>query len=154
MSRSRLAFLNILAAIVGVGMLIVTVQRAGGWTAVVQGVATVGWWFTAIVVLGAFRMACRARAWMICANNPQLRFSDADPWHLRIDNGSTAAPPGAVDNADVVLESTWEDWLNVSAKSVADPRRLLLSRRIRPKGSPRSLLRLMRIFPPRPAKLG
>ena len=25
----------------------------------------------------------------------QWRFSDADPWHLRIDNGSTAAEPGA-----------------------------------------------------------
>jgi hypothetical protein len=82
------------------------------------------------------------------------RFDDAEPWHLRIDNGSTAAEPGAVDNADVVIESSWQDWIDVSAKSVANPRRLLLQRRIRPKGSLRNLLRLARVFPPRPAKLG
>jgi hypothetical protein len=62
---------------VGVALLIYTVERAGGWGAVVQGVAGVGWWFGAIVVLGAFRMVCRTRAWMVCAGDPQLRFSDA-----------------------------------------------------------------------------
>ena len=77
MSRSRLSFLNIIVAIVGVALLIFTVQRAGGWGAVVQGVASVGWWFVVIVLLGAFRMACRTRAWMICANDRQLRFGDA-----------------------------------------------------------------------------
>ena len=82
------------------------------------------------------------------------RFDDAEPWHLRIDNGSTSAEPGAIDSPDVVIEATWQDWLDVSAKSVADPRRLLLQRRIRPKGSLRNLLRLARVFPPRPSKLG
>jgi glycosyltransferase 2 family protein len=76
-SRSRFSFLNIIVAIVGVALLIFTVQRAGGWGAVVQGVASVGWWFVVIVLLGAFRMACRTRAWMICANDRQLRFGDA-----------------------------------------------------------------------------
>jgi hypothetical protein len=76
-SRSRLAFFNIFAAIVGVGLLIFTVQRAGGWTAIVQGVAAIGWWFAAIMMLGALRMACRTRAWMTCANSPELRFTDA-----------------------------------------------------------------------------
>jgi hypothetical protein len=83
----------------------------------------------------------------------QWSFTDAQPWHLRIDNGSTAAEPGTVADPDVVIETTWEDWLNVSAKSVDDPRRLLLRRRIRPKGSLRNLLRLTRVFPPRPSKL-
>jgi glycosyltransferase 2 family protein len=77
MSRSRLAFLNIIVAVIGVALLIFTVQRAGGWGAVVAGAAGVGWWFIAIVLLGAFRMMCRTRAWMACANVPQLRFSDA-----------------------------------------------------------------------------
>jgi glycosyltransferase 2 family protein len=76
-SRSRLSFLNILVAFVGVALLIFTVQRAGGWGAIVEGVASVGWWFVVIVLLGAFRMACRTRAWMICAGDRQLRFSDA-----------------------------------------------------------------------------
>ena len=77
MSRPRLAFLNIVVAIVGVALLIYTVQRNGGWGAIVEGVASVGWWFAVVVLLGAIRMACRTRAWMICANDPQLRFTDA-----------------------------------------------------------------------------
>ena len=77
MSRPRLALLNILVAFVGIALLIYTVQRTGGWGAIVDGVATVGWWFAVVVLLGAFRMVCRTRAWMICANDPQLRFNDA-----------------------------------------------------------------------------
>lgn len=66
-----------LAAIVGVVLLVVTVRRVGGWTAVVDGVASIGWWFIVVVLLGAFRMACRTRAWMIAADEPGLRFVDA-----------------------------------------------------------------------------
>ena len=77
MSRPRLALLNIVVAIVGVALLIYTVQRAGGWGGIVDGVAAIGWWFAVVVALGAFRMACRTRAWMICASHPRLRFSDA-----------------------------------------------------------------------------
>ncbi|MBY0494220.1 MAG: flippase-like domain-containing protein [Cyanobacteria bacterium] len=77
MFRSRLSLLNILVAIVGVALLIFTVRRAGGWGSIVEGVATVGWWFIVIVLLGAFRMVCRTRAWMICAGGAPLRFRDA-----------------------------------------------------------------------------
>jgi hypothetical protein len=67
---------NALVAVIGVALLIFTVRRAGGWGAVVEGVASVGWWFIAVVLLGAFRMVCRARAWMVCAGSA-LRFRDA-----------------------------------------------------------------------------
>ena len=77
MQRCRLAVLNILIAIVGITLLIITVRRAGGWGVIVDGVATIGWWFVAVVVLGAFRMLCRTRAWMLCAGDPSLRFRDA-----------------------------------------------------------------------------
>lgn len=70
-------FISILVAIVGVALLVFTVQRVGGWSAVVEGIAGVGWWFTVVVLLGACRMACRTRAWMACANDAQLRFADA-----------------------------------------------------------------------------
>lgn len=73
--RARL--LNILFAAVGLILLVFTVQRVGGWGSVVDGVAAIGWWFVAVVALGAFRMLCRVRAWMVCANDPQLRFGDA-----------------------------------------------------------------------------
>lgn len=77
MSRPRFALLNIVIALVGGALLVFTVQRAGGWNAIVQGVAGVGWWFAGVLLLGAFRMGCRTRAWMICADDPQLRFGDA-----------------------------------------------------------------------------
>jgi hypothetical protein len=76
-SRPRLSLLNIVVAGVGIALLVFTVQRVGGWGAIVEGVATVGWWFAAVLLLGAFRMVCRTRAWMACANEPQLRFRDA-----------------------------------------------------------------------------
>jgi len=76
-SRPRLSAFNLVIAIIGFGLLVFTVQRAGGWSAIVGGVASIGWWFAAVLALGAFRMACRARAWMVCADDPQLRFRDA-----------------------------------------------------------------------------
>lgn len=77
MSRPRLSVLNIVVAIIGIGLLIVTVRRAGGWPAIVEGIGTIGWWFAVVVGLGALRMAFRARAWMVCAGDRQLRFIDA-----------------------------------------------------------------------------
>ena len=40
----------------------------------------------------------------------QWRFSDADPWHLVIDNGSTRAEPGEAPNPTVTIETSWADW--------------------------------------------
>ena len=83
----------------------------------------------------------------------QWRFSDADPWHVRIDNGSTAAAPGLVADADLTIETSWRDWIGVSLKG-EDPRRAMLRRRVRPRGSLRNLLKLSKVFPPRPNRLG
>jgi hypothetical protein len=65
--RSRFAVFNLLAAAIGAALLVFTIRRVG-WSSVVAGVSSVGWWFLAIVFLGAIRMAFRARAWMVCAN--------------------------------------------------------------------------------------
>lgn len=77
MSRPRLSLLNIAVAIVGAALLVFTVRRVGGWGEVVNGITSMGWWFAAVVLLGAFRMICRTCAWIACANDPQLRFGDA-----------------------------------------------------------------------------
>ena len=76
MFRSRFAPLNIAIAVIGVALLIVTVQRVGGWSAVVSGIASVGWWFIPVVILGAARMACRAAAWITCIR----QYGDNLPW--------------------------------------------------------------------------
>ena len=83
----------------------------------------------------------------------QWRFSDAAPWHLRIDNGSTAASPGEIAAADITIDTSWRDWIRVSTQG-EKAGRLLLSRKIRPRGKLRKLALLPRVFPPRPTKLG
>ena len=82
----------------------------------------------------------------------QWRFEDADSWHLRIENGSTRAEPGEAADADLTLETSWADWIGVSTQG-GDPRRAMLRRRIRPRGSLRALRQLPKVFPRRPANL-
>jgi ribonucleotide reductase beta subunit family protein with ferritin-like domain len=72
-------------------------------------------------------------------------FTDAEPWHLAIDNGSTAAAPGRVDDPDLVFRCRFEDWVDIAAGRT-DPRRALLTRRIRPRGKLRMLARAPKLF--------
>ena len=83
----------------------------------------------------------------------QWHFEDADPWHLRIDNGSTAVLSGEVPDPDLTLETSWGDWVAVAIQG-EDPRRMMLRRRLRPRGSLRQLARLQKVFPSRPKRLG
>jgi putative sterol carrier protein len=76
----------------------------------------------------------------------QWRFSDAEPWHLVIDNGSTHAEPGEAPNPDLVLEASWGDFI-ATGKPDANPLKMVLTRRLRPRGSLRELARMRRVFP-------
>ena len=78
----------------------------------------------------------------------QWRFEDADPWHVVVENGSTRAEPGQAPDADVTLETSWGEWINIS-KGAIDPRRALLRRRLKVRGRPRQLLSFARAFPRR-----
>lgn len=91
--RPKFSILNILIALVGVALLVFTIQRVG-WSEVVSGVTSVGWWFAVVVVLGATRMACRARAWIVCADDRQLRFRDAFGAMLAADALGNLTPLG------------------------------------------------------------
>ena len=91
--RPKFSLLNILIALVGIALLVFTIRRVG-WSEVVSGVTSVGWWFVVVVVLGATRMACRARAWMICAGDRQLRFRDAFGAMLAADALGNLTPLG------------------------------------------------------------
>jgi Ribonucleotide reductase, small chain/SCP-2 sterol transfer family len=75
----------------------------------------------------------------------QWRFSDADPWHLVIDNGSTRAEPGEAPSPTVTIETSWADWV-ASGKPDANQLKMLLQRRIRPRGPIREIARLRRVF--------
>jgi hypothetical protein len=76
----------------------------------------------------------------------QWRFSDADPWHLVIDNGSTRAEPGEAPSPNLVLETSWTDWV-AAGKPESSPLKMIMRRRIRPRGSIRELARMRKVFP-------
>jgi 1,2-phenylacetyl-CoA epoxidase catalytic subunit len=76
----------------------------------------------------------------------QWRFEDADPWYVRIDNGSSRAVQGLAPSPDLTLDTSWRDWIELSTRG-GDPRRAMLRRRLRPHGSLRTLWRMGRIFP-------
>ena len=76
----------------------------------------------------------------------QWRFTDADPWHLVIDNGSTKAEPGEAPNPNVTMEMSWADWV-ATGKPDSNPMKMVLQRRIRPRGSLRELARMRKVFP-------
>jgi ribonucleotide reductase beta subunit family protein with ferritin-like domain len=78
----------------------------------------------------------------------QWRFSDAEPWHVRIDNGSTRAEPGLAPDADLTLDTDWATWIGISMRG-DHPAKAMLRRRLRPRGSLRELRRLGEIWEPR-----
>lgn len=96
MFRSRLSPLNIGVALIGAVLLVFTVERDGGWGAVVAGVASIGWGFAAVLLLGFVRMACRARAWQVCADDARLRFTDAFGALLAGDAAGNLTPLGVL----------------------------------------------------------
>lgn len=75
----------------------------------------------------------------------QWDFADAEPWHLRVDNGSTAARPGFADQPDVVYKVRYEDFVEVFAGRL-DPRRAVLTGKLRPRGSVKALWASRKLF--------
>src|SRR6058998_3534993 len=71
----------------------------------------------------------------------QWRFEDADPWYVRIDNGTSKAAQGLAPSPDLTLDTSWRDWIDLSIRR-GDPRRAMLRRRLRPHGSLRTLWRM------------
>jgi 1,2-phenylacetyl-CoA epoxidase catalytic subunit len=82
----------------------------------------------------------------------QWRFSDADPWHVVIANGSTRAEPGEAPRPDVVLKTDWATWIGVS-RGHLKPARALLDRKLVAWGRPRGLRGFTRAFPRRSTSL-
>jgi putative sterol carrier protein len=68
----------------------------------------------------------------------QWDFVDAEPWHMRVDNGSTAVAAGRVEAPDIVFRARYEDFVDVVGGRL-DPRRAMATGRLRPRGSLRTL---------------
>jgi hypothetical protein len=75
----------------------------------------------------------------------QWDFKDADPWHVTIDNGSTRAEKGRLENADLTLKCGFEDWVDVVAQR-QDPRIAIATGKLRPRGSLRNIWRMRKLF--------
>jgi hypothetical protein len=75
----------------------------------------------------------------------QWEFADEQPWFLRCDNGHTSVRQGRAEHADLTLRSSFDDFADVVGGR-ADPRLLLLKRRMKPSGSPRVLLKLQKLL--------
>ena len=75
----------------------------------------------------------------------QWDFPDADPWYVVVDNGSSRAEQGRAPAPDVTLRSSWEDFVDLAGGRL-DPRRAVLTRRLRLRGRVRALLAFPRVF--------
>jgi putative sterol carrier protein len=75
----------------------------------------------------------------------QWDFKDAEPWFLRIDNGSTRTEQGRLESPDLTLRCAFEDWIDITAGR-EDPRIAMLKGKLRPRGSVRLLMRMPKLF--------
>ncbi|NLT07116.1 MAG: sterol-binding protein [Solirubrobacterales bacterium] len=76
----------------------------------------------------------------------QWEFTDHEPWHLVVDNGTTRAARGVAESPRVRFQVSFEDWVDVVAGRT-DPRRLALRGRFRPRGDLRWLFKSRKMFP-------
>ena len=72
--------------------------------------------------------------------------TDAEPWQLSFDGGKCSAARGTERTADLKLVISFDDWADIFAQRV-DARRLLLTRKLRPKGNLRLFAKFGKIFP-------
>ncbi|MGA8362949.1 MAG: ribonucleotide-diphosphate reductase subunit beta [Solirubrobacteraceae bacterium] len=79
----------------------------------------------------------------------QWEFTDPDvpTWHLTVNNGSSMVAEGESPNPDLRLRLAYQDWIDIVGERL-DPRRAIVTGKLRPRGNPLALKRLMQVFPP------
>ena len=75
----------------------------------------------------------------------QWDFSDAEPWHMRIDNGRSTVAQGRVEQADLTFHCRLVAWVEIAAGRT-EPWRALLTGKVRPTGSLRMMVRARKLF--------
>ncbi len=78
----------------------------------------------------------------------QWDFTDPDvpTWHLTVNNGSSTVAEGPAPKPDLRLQLSYQDWVDLIGER-ADPLRLAIRGRLRPRGNPLALRKLARVFP-------
>lgn len=74
-------------------------------------------------------------------------FTDADPWYIKVDGGAATATQGKASAADVTFRTDLGTWIGIS-NGYVDPRKALLRRKLRLKGSPLTIAKLPSVFAP------
>jgi hypothetical protein len=93
----------------------------------------------------AMRFAVRPDHGLAQPTTLQWVFTDAKPWHIVIDNGSTEAREGRASEPNVTFQTSLEDWIAVTGGRL-NPLKAVLTRRLRPRGDLRTIAQLPRIF--------
>ncbi|HEY7951450.1 MAG TPA: ribonucleotide-diphosphate reductase subunit beta [Solirubrobacteraceae bacterium] len=78
----------------------------------------------------------------------QWEFTDPDvpTWHLTVNNGSTRAAQGEAPSPDLRLRVGYQDFVDIIGDRL-NPVRAVATGRLRPRGNPLALRRLMKVFP-------
>ena len=75
----------------------------------------------------------------------EWNFTDADPWHLVVTNGHAEAKPGVAGKPALRFTTNSADWAKFTVGRI-DPRRALLQRKLKVKGSLSARARLPKLF--------
>jgi hypothetical protein len=75
----------------------------------------------------------------------QWEFTDTQPWHIVIDNGSTRAQQGRLERPDLTFRCGFETWADVVAGR-EDARLAMAKLKLRPRGDLRLLMRMPKIL--------
>jgi ribonucleotide reductase beta subunit family protein with ferritin-like domain len=75
----------------------------------------------------------------------QWEFTDAEPWHLRLDGQAPTVGPGRIEGPHLVLRCRFEDWLDLAAGRI-QPWKALATGRLRPRGKLHALIKAPRLF--------
>jgi hypothetical protein len=75
----------------------------------------------------------------------QWDFTDTEPWHIVIDNGSTRAVKGRLETPDLTFRTSFETWTDV-VSGREDARLAMAKLKLRPRGNLRLLMRMPKLF--------
>jgi hypothetical protein len=75
----------------------------------------------------------------------EFDLTDAEKWHVEVTNGHAEAHSGAALNPALILQSTAADWAKISVSRM-DPRKALLTRKLKVHGSLSSKAKLPKLF--------
>lgn len=77
----------------------------------------------------------------------QWQFTDAEPWHLIVEHGSTRAVRGLATDPDLTVRTDWAEWVAI-AMNDRNPLKSIARRRLTPQGSPRAINTFRKVFTP------